>query len=97
NATMSGLTWGTVVVEASETSGALIQARKCLAQGRKLFIPRSALENRQITWPGRFQRQGARVFGTIDELLGAFEADGLLPGETTGGLRPGEVVKLNVP
>lgn len=42
NATMSGLTLGTVVIEASENSGSLIQARKALEQGRKLFIPRGS-------------------------------------------------------
>jgi DNA processing protein len=38
NAVMSGITLATVVVEASETSGARMQARLALAQGRPVFL-----------------------------------------------------------
>lgn len=38
NATMSGLTLGTVIVESSATSGTRIQARQALTQGRPLFL-----------------------------------------------------------
>jgi DNA processing protein len=38
NATMSGLTLGTVIVEASPTSGTRIQARQALAHGRPVFL-----------------------------------------------------------
>lgn len=81
NAVMSGLSVGTVVVEASETSGALIQARKCLQQGHKLFIPRSAVERSDLTWPKTFAARGAHVFSTIEELVVVLEADGLIPRE----------------
>jgi DNA processing protein len=77
NATMSGLCLGTVVVEASETSGALIQARKCLQQRRKLFIPQSAVDDTRLTWPRRFLERGAHVFRTIDDLLQVLESEGL--------------------
>ncbi|MHB8927836.1 MAG: DNA-processing protein DprA [Bacillota bacterium] len=73
NALMSGLCEGTVVVEASETSGALIQARKCMQQGRRLFIPQSALDNPAISWPKRFLSQGAMRFSTIEEVLNAID------------------------
>lgn len=43
NAVMSGLTLATVVVEASETSGARMQARLALAQGRPVFLLASLL------------------------------------------------------
>ncbi|MCL8208204.1 MAG: DNA-protecting protein DprA [Actinomycetia bacterium] len=79
NAVMSGLSLGTVVVEASETSGALIQARKCLQQGRKLFIPQSAIERPDLTWPKTFAARGAHVFRTIEDLLMVLEEDGLIP------------------
>lgn len=78
NATMSGLTLGTVVVEASETSGALIQAKKALEQGRKLFVPRSAVDNPALSWPRRFVEKGAVVFETFDELVSALKGAGLL-------------------
>jgi DNA processing protein len=38
NAVMSGLTLGTVIVEAAERSGARIQARRALAHGRPVFL-----------------------------------------------------------
>lgn len=59
NKTMSALTEATVIVEAGETSGTLIQARAALHQGRKLFILNSCFENKSITWPARFEKQGA--------------------------------------
>lgn len=59
NKTMSALTEATVIVEAGETSGTLIQARAALYQGRKLFILNSCFENPNITWPARFEKMGA--------------------------------------
>jgi DNA processing protein len=38
NALMSGLTLGSVIIEASPTSGTRVQARQALAQGRKLIL-----------------------------------------------------------
>ena len=38
NAVMSGMTLGTVIVEATHTSGTRVQARLALAQGRPVFI-----------------------------------------------------------
>lgn len=59
NKTMSALTLATVIVEAGETSGALIQATAALQQGRKLFILDSCFNNQALTWPQKFLSQGA--------------------------------------
>lgn len=59
NVTMSALTLGTVIAEASDTSGTLTQARAALHQGRKLFILDSCFDRADITWPARFAEQGA--------------------------------------
>ena len=59
NKTMSALTEATIIVEASETSGTLIQAKAALDQGRKLFILDSNFGNASITWPAKFERLGA--------------------------------------
>jgi DNA processing protein len=70
NATMSGISIATIVVEAGETSGALIQAREALKQGREVFIPQSALDNPNLIWPRRFVNElGAKKFTTIDDLM----------------------------
>lgn len=47
NAVMSGFTLATVVVEASDTSGARMQARLARAQGRPVFLVASLLEQQQ--------------------------------------------------
>lgn len=72
NATMSALTEATVIVEAGETSGTLVQARAALDQGRKLFILESCF-NKGLRWPERFINQGAirvREYEEIREHLG---------------------------
>ncbi|MDR1184164.1 MAG: DNA-protecting protein DprA [Coriobacteriales bacterium] len=53
NELMAAVSDATVIVEASDTSGTLTQARACLAQGRPLFILRSCVENPHLTWPKR--------------------------------------------
>lgn len=58
NVTMSALTEATIIVEAGETSGTLVQARHALKQGRKLFILDSCFE-KQLTWPTKYLAQGA--------------------------------------
>lgn len=87
NATMSGLCLGTVVIEASETSGALIQARQCLRQGRKLFIPRSAVENERLTWPKAYLQRGAHQFATLEDLMRVLSEENLLPPKGDGSMK----------
>lgn len=59
NITMSALTLGTVIIEAGETSGTLVQARAAVHQGRKLFILDSCFQKPNLTWPSRFEKLGA--------------------------------------
>lgn len=68
NATMSALTEGTVIVEASDTSGSLIQARAAMYQGRKLFILDSCFERTDITWPAYFEKKGAIRVKTPEDI-----------------------------
>jgi len=73
NVTMSALTLGTIIVEAGETSGALIQARAALHQNRKLFILESCFQNENLKWPARFEEMGAirvREYEDIRRYLG---------------------------
>src|SRR5690606_30660237 len=51
NKTMSAITEATVIIEAGQMSGTLIQASAALDQGKKLFILNSCFENEHITWP----------------------------------------------
>lgn len=69
NVTMSALTDATVIVEAGETSGTLIQAKAALEQGRPLFILESCFHRRDITWPARLEQIGAIRVSGIDDIL----------------------------
>jgi len=72
NITMSALTAATVIVEAGETSGTLIQARAALQQGRKLFILDRCFRDPMLKWPHTYAAQGAirvRDFAQIQETL----------------------------
>jgi DNA processing protein len=76
NITMSAMTCATIIVEAGETSGTLIQARAALKQGRKLFILDSCFNNPALTWPSRFEQQGAirvREYKDIQNVIGSAE------------------------
>jgi DNA processing protein len=73
NETMSALSEATVIVEASDTSGTLTQARAALQQGRKLFVLDSCFQNQKITWPRKFAERGAirvQTAGEITAMLG---------------------------
>ncbi|WP_348772910.1 DNA-protecting protein DprA [Paenibacillus sp. Marseille-P2973] len=79
NAVMSGISLATVIIEAGETSGALIQANHALKQGRLVFIPQSALNDSRLSWPKRYiHKSGAHSFSKIDELLGQLQQANLL-------------------
>jgi len=71
NVTMSALTEGTIIVEASDTSGTLTQARAALHQGRKLFILDNCFQRTDITWPARFEAEGAVRVKTPDDIWSA--------------------------
>ncbi|EMB8212414.1 DNA-protecting protein DprA [Campylobacter coli] len=58
NAVMAAISDATVIVEASETSGTLTQARACIEIGRKLFILNSCFEN-GLKWPYTYEKKGA--------------------------------------
>lgn len=68
NVTMSALTEATVIVEAGETSGTLTQARAALHQGRKLFILDSCFTDGRLTWPARFEAEGAIRVRRMDDI-----------------------------
>ena len=68
NVVMSALTEATVIVEAGETSGTLIQARAALQQGRKLFVLDSCFRNPRLRWPERLAAKGAQRVADYDDI-----------------------------
>ncbi len=78
NVTMSALTEATIIVEASDTSGTLTQARAALQQGRKLFILDSCFEREDITWPASYAKKGAIRVRDLSDIWSAL-GDGNTP------------------
>ncbi len=71
NAVMSGITLGTVIVEASQTSGARIQARLALSQGRPVFLWRPLLSQ---GWARELaSRPGTHVVDTAGQISETIE------------------------
>jgi DNA processing protein len=68
NATMSALTEATIIIEAGERSGALVQARHALKQKRKLFLLESCFQSPSLHWPGTFAKQGAIRVADYEEI-----------------------------
>ena len=66
---MAAISNATVIVEASDKSGSLIQASACIKHGRDLFIMKSCLNNPNITWPKRFVDAGAHILDEPDDIL----------------------------
>lgn len=69
NGVMSGLSLATVIMEAGETSGALKQADFALKQQREVIIPKSALELKNITWPEKYIKKGAKAVENSKRIL----------------------------
>jgi DNA processing protein len=74
NVTMSGMGVGTVVVEASSTSGAKMQARLALEHGKRLFLVESLVMHEE--WAKRYaERPGATVVQSVDDVLAALDTE----------------------
>ena len=58
NITMSALSEATIIVEAGERSGTLVQAGAALEQKRKLFILDRCFHDGTAAWPEKFIRRG---------------------------------------
>lgn len=73
NRTMALLSDATIIVEASEISGTRHQGWEALRLGRYVFIMKSIIENKELTWPKEMVKYGAQEL-TCD-LLPSFIAE----------------------
>ncbi len=74
NRVMAALTIGTVIVEATDSSGTLHQAVECERLGRWLFILKSVYENPNLKWPKRYARyERVKIVASAEDVLGALE------------------------
>lgn len=69
NKLMSALSKATIIVEAGETSGTLVQARAALEQGRKLFILNNNFDNKELTWPQKYLKKGAIRVSDYEDII----------------------------
>ena len=73
NKIMAALSEATIIVEASDTSGSLIQAREAMRIGKIVVILKPSYDNQQLTWPKHYVKKGALVAekaSDIREMLG---------------------------
>jgi DNA processing protein len=67
NITMSGLGQGTIVIEASATSGAKMQARLALEHGKKVFLVESLVANYE--WAQKYLKRGAIKVTDVGDVI----------------------------
>jgi DNA processing protein len=78
NITMSGLSLATIVIEASETSGARMQARSALEHGRSVFLLRSLVKSHE--WARKLVNEGlhgvrAHVLDDPSDVIDRMDSD----------------------
>lgn len=69
NRTMALIADASIIVESGEKGGALHQGWEAIRLGRPLFIGRSVLADKRLSWPHDMQRYGAVEYQEPDDIL----------------------------
>jgi DNA processing protein len=78
NVVTSGIAVGTVVIEASSTSGAKMQARLALEHGKRVLLMEDLVM--QEEWAQKYaKRRGAQVVASVDDILEVLDKERAIP------------------
>jgi DNA processing protein len=69
NRLISGLSWGTLVVEAAHRSGSLITARLALEQNRGVYTVPARFDDPGFGGNHQWLQQGAKLVASVDDIL----------------------------